>query len=98
MREQPTQSERRLQLLIEQSHPELLVISQFVIQHYIADFCIPNLKLVIEVDGASHSGRETYDRKRDLYMEREGYRVLRFTNSEVFYEPKQVIRRIERML
>jgi len=35
---------------------------------------------VIELDDASHKGREVQDSKRDTLLERAGYRVLRFQN------------------
>ena len=98
MRDQPTAGERRLQAVLMQRHRDICLLSQVVIGPYIADFYIPNLKLVIEVDGSSHFGREQYDRQRDLYMERKGYRILRFTNTEVFNATEEVVRNIERML
>ena len=56
---------------------------QKVIGRYIADFAANDPKLVIELDGDTHAGREVYDEQRTRFLEREGYRVLRFTNSDV---------------
>ncbi|OQX69005.1 MAG: hypothetical protein B6A08_06860 [Sorangiineae bacterium NIC37A_2] len=44
---------------------------------YIVDFCAPQPKLVVEVDDASHSGREARDARRDAALGRLGYRVVR---------------------
>ena len=56
---------------------------QKVIGRYIADFAANRPKLVIELDGDTHAGRERYDEARTRFLQREGYRVLRFTNSDV---------------
>jgi very-short-patch-repair endonuclease len=42
-------------------------------------------KLIIEIDGIQHSTRKGLERdqQRDEYLGSEGYRVLRFNNSEV---------------
>lgn len=50
---------------------------------YFADFCCQSAKLVLEIDGDSHAGREGFDASRTAYLQREGYRVLRVTNRDV---------------
>lgn len=44
---------------------------------YIVDFCALRLKLIVEVDDASHVGREAKDARRDAALGRLGYRVVR---------------------
>jgi very-short-patch-repair endonuclease len=48
----------------------------------VADFVVATkafeVLAVIELDDASHKGREMHDGKRDTMLERAGYRVLRF--------------------
>lgn len=56
---------------------------QVVIGPYIADFAARREKLVIELDGDSHADRIGYDAARTAFLEREGYRVLRFDNKEI---------------
>jgi very-short-patch-repair endonuclease len=57
---------------------------QVVIDRYIVDFACRNpTKLVVEVDGDTHAGRERYDAARTAELEKRGYGVMRFTNSEV---------------
>jgi very-short-patch-repair endonuclease len=53
---------------------------------YVADFACLRAKLLIEVDGPSHAepGAAERDLERTRWLEREGYRVLRFWNDEVF--------------
>jgi very-short-patch-repair endonuclease len=56
---------------------------QVVFGIYVADFACRSERLVIELDGDSHAGREAYDARRTAYLEWRGYRVLRFGNAEV---------------
>jgi very-short-patch-repair endonuclease len=50
---------------------------------FIVDFCCIESRLVIEVDGDSHSERPQYDQWRSEQLARRGFRVLRFFNSEI---------------
>ena len=56
---------------------------QRTIGPFIVDFYCDEMKLVIEVDGESHAGRQEEDQKRQSFLERNGLRVIRFTNDEV---------------
>jgi very-short-patch-repair endonuclease len=58
---------------------------------YIADFCCHEARLIIELDGGSHDGREKYDRNRDEFLAGGGYTVLRFTNEDVLHGIEKVI-------
>lgn len=55
------------------------------IDHFIADFVCLSHRLVIEVDGATHSTDEEIARdvSRQSYIESQGFMVLRFTNTDV---------------
>lgn len=52
---------------------------------YILDFYCPKAKLVIEIDGISHSLNEIAenDIKRSEYIQNNGLKVIRFQNQEV---------------
>ena len=50
--------------------------------HFIADFCAPSIKLIVEVDGGYHARRRSADASRDRKLARLGYRVIR-VNSEL---------------
>lgn len=59
---------------------------QYWIGSYRVDFAIPDKKIVIELDGHDyHKTKEqrTGDAKRERFLELEGWRVIRFTGSEV---------------
>jgi len=60
---------------------------------YIVDFDIPQLSLVVEVDGKQHSEpkAQDYDSIRDAWLRRDCYReVRRFTNDQVLNNPDWV--------
>ncbi len=63
---------------------------------YIADFLCHAPKLVIEVDGATHStDRElARDARRDRWFADNGFTVLRFTNDDVYRAFDGVLERI----
>jgi len=72
-------------------------LPQFIICNaYIADFAFPRRRLVVEVDDPGHErpSRRWYDQKRTDAMERDGWRVIRFTNAEVTADEFAVGRRI----
>jgi len=56
-------------------------VRQQTIGPYIADFACRDRKLIIELDGGQHS-ENNRDRIRDTFLEREGYKVLRFWNND----------------
>jgi very-short-patch-repair endonuclease len=56
---------------------------QHAIGKYIVDFCAPRKKLIIELDGSQHLEQRDYDAERTQFLEAQGYRVLRFWNSDV---------------
>mgnify|MGYP002528114493 CR=1 FL=1 len=67
--------------------------AQHIIGCYIADFvCLP-LKLIIEIDGLYHSlpEQQISDEQRTRWLEGLGYKVLRFTNEEIFNNLNTVI-------
>ena len=61
------------------------VRKQAPIGPYIADFAIHSAGLVIEVDGEHHfePGQLVQDQRRDAWLKRQGYKVLRFTTGDL---------------
>jgi very-short-patch-repair endonuclease len=47
--------------------------------------------LILEVDGSQHLDRQEYDADRTAFLMEEGYRVLRFWNSDVMKNTGQVL-------
>jgi very-short-patch-repair endonuclease len=67
---------------------------QHPIGFYIVDFYCAQAKLIIEIDGDSHSEQIEYDQDRTEWLESLGYRVVRFTNLEVRENISAVIENI----
>jgi very-short-patch-repair endonuclease len=57
-------------------------VRQKSIGPYVVDFLCRDRNLIIEVDGGQHAESES-DQVHDAYLASEGYRVLRFWNSDV---------------
>lgn len=59
---------------------------QAPIAGYVADFVCQEAKLIVELDGATHSTEAelAYDQKRSAALEDAGYAILRFRNSEIY--------------
>ena len=60
---------------------------------YIVDFVCLEKKIIIEVDGAHHLNN-SYDKNRDTWLSEQGYRVLRFWNSDVLKNTEGVLEKI----
>ena len=58
---------------------------QKIIHHYIVDFYCAKLKLVVEIDGESHDGKEDYDKKRDNILNSYGLKVLHYSDITVLH-------------
>lgn len=65
---------------------------------FIVDFCSPEHRLIIELDGGQHAIRAEADRKRSEFLARRGYSVLRFWDNEVFQDVEAVLQQIARVL
>ena len=68
-------------------------VRQEPIGPYIADFVCREAKLIVEVDGGQHNESER-DQRRDFFLNSEGYRVLRFWNSDVLTNMDGVLQTI----
>jgi len=58
---------------------------QYSIGSFIVDFYCPEIKLIIEIDGATHSSEKEiiYDKERQKYLESLGLKIKRYTNTEI---------------
>ncbi len=59
---------------------------QVSIGPYIADFVSLENRLIIEVDGGHHPDQEIYDAERTIWLQSQGFRVLRFWNNQVLQD------------
>jgi very-short-patch-repair endonuclease len=58
---------------------------------FIADFVCQEHRLIVEADGGQHSDSKL-DGRRTSFLERRGYRVLRFWNNEILSNLEGVAR------
>jgi very-short-patch-repair endonuclease len=63
---------------------------------YIVDFVSFEAKLIIELDGTQHAEKDhrSADEVRTRFLEMEGFRVVRYWNTEVFKEFDAVLNSI----
>lgn len=73
-------------------------LAQQIIRGYIPDFVHLQKKIVVEVDGSIHNYRKDQDARKDDQLSAAGYRVLRFTNRQVFYEINSILASIDAVL
>lgn len=64
---------------------------QFPIDPCIVDFCCLRRRLIIELDGGQHAEHEKQDRARTEFLEKQGYRVLRFWNTDVLTKKEAIM-------
>ncbi|MBI1756329.1 MAG: endonuclease domain-containing protein [Fimbriimonas ginsengisoli] len=84
LRRDATKAERFLWgRLRRSSFPGIRWRRQQAIGPYIADFYCPAARLIVEIDGWSHDGRDRYDDSREAGLMALGHKVMRFSNSEV---------------
>ena len=73
---------------------------QHVLGSYIVDFVCLKARLVIEIDGDTHdpASRQVLDSTRTGYLQKLGFRVLRFENYQMVEELQEVIETISAAL
>ena len=97
LRSQPTSAETRLWAGLRKHGVEGFRFRRQVrLQEFIVDFACHEAKLVVEVDGATHSTNEEVarDSERDRKLRADGWEVARFTNDEVFHNLEGVLETI----
>lgn len=62
---------------------------------YVADFYCHEKRLIVELDGRSHDGRESKDAERERLIREYGIRVKRFKNSQIEKDIENVMRQME---
>jgi very-short-patch-repair endonuclease len=86
LRRNRTSAERRLWRELRQLKQIGCKFRQQVpIDHFIVDFACLSRRLIVEVDGGTHSTDEEVarDARRERYLKAQGFQVLRVWNSDV---------------
>lgn len=92
LRQMPIGCERKLWQKLRNKQLGYKFFRQYGVGKYIVDFYCPELKLVIEVDGATHSTAEEEkgDKERQEYLESLGLKVKRYLNVEIINNLEEV--------
>lgn len=61
---------------------------------YTVDFLCESEKLIVEIDDSLHEDRKTYDADRTAFLNNCGYRVMRFTNADIYEDIVSVLDRL----
>lgn len=83
LRRDMTDAEKHLWRRIRTQQLGIKFRRQHPVANYILDFACIELKLAIELDGGQHGELQTQDNARTLWLESQGWKVLRFWNNEV---------------
>ena len=96
-RNRSTESEEILWELLRAKQLGVPFKRQHIRGDYIADFvCLP-AKLIVEIDGGYHQlpEQQMSDEQRTEWLQRRGYKVLRFTNEEIIADTNNVLEKIK---
>jgi len=67
---------------------------QQIIDKFIVDFYCDQHALILEVDGGIHDLQKEFDAEREADLTARGFRVIRFTNQEIFKDLPTVLKKI----
>lgn len=71
---------------------------QYPVGPYRADLAVPEARLAIEADGADYHQDKARDKKRDEYFTSLGWRVVRFTGSQIYRDPEGCGEEVRRLV
>jgi len=90
LRANQTDAEQRLWKLLRAKRLEGWKFRQYPIGRYIVDFACPIAQLIVEADGGQHN-ESRYDAARDGWLAGEGWRVIRFWNTDILTNEEGVL-------
>jgi very-short-patch-repair endonuclease len=93
-RHEPTPAEDLLWQKLRRKQLGVQFRRQHPIAVFYADFCCPAADLIVELDGPIHDLQVERDALRTEILEALGYRVIRFTNLELFRNQSAVVAKI----
>jgi very-short-patch-repair endonuclease len=70
-------------VLLSRKQMGFLVKRQRPILNFIVDFFVPEIKLIIEIDGSSHFNKGEYDRFREDKLKELGFELVRFKEGDI---------------
>jgi very-short-patch-repair endonuclease len=69
---------------------------QYAVGRYIVDFCCPQRRLIVELDGSVHAqpSQAKRDARRDTELKRMGYTVTRLPNGMIMEAPELFVGKV----
>ncbi len=89
--EQTPAEERLWEALRDRRLDGLKIRRQHPVGPYVLDFCVPSIRLAIELDGAVHETQGEADAAREAWLRVSGYAILRFPNEAIFADLPAVL-------
>lgn len=92
-RNHPTEAEALLWEFLSADGLGVTFKRQHIIGDYIADFVCLTSKLIVELDGGYHqlAQQQISDEQRTEWLESRGFKIIRFTNEELFHNVDKVL-------
>lgn len=91
-----SESEKKAYDFLEKNIP-YSIFRQYHIENYRVDFFIPELDLIIEIDGKHHLQQVEYDSNRDKTLKALGYKTIRHP-AEAVYTQKGLLELYNKIL
>lgn len=82
-------------------HNRIYTKMQYKVGKYQVDFLLPELLVVLEIDGERHKHRKEYDTKRDIYIQNalgEGWDIVRIKTDYLDMNAKKLPKAIEKVI
>ena len=101
LRQKQTEAEKRLWFKLRDKQAcGIKFRRQEPIGAYIVDFVNFDYKMIVEIDGSPHNKTETKinDGYRTQWLQSEGFKVLRFWNSEILNDINGTVEKIKDIL
>jgi len=99
LRKTITEAEKRLWYFLRDRRLDGYKFSrQCVLEPYIVDFICREKQLILEIDGGQHANNFLYDEKRTLFLQMQGFQLLRFWNNDVLKNTEGVLESILKIL
>ena len=67
---------------------------QVRVGRFTVDFLCETEKLIVEIDDSLHEDKKEYDADRTEVLNTQGYRVIRFTNADIYEDIVAVLDRL----
>ena len=82
-------------------HNRIYSKMQYKVGRYQVDFLLPELFVVLEIDGERHRNRKAYDTKRDIYLQKtlgDGWDIIRISTDHLDKDAKKLPQAIQKVI